>query len=867
MEFCHSFISIAIFWLICLPAYGQFFEDDFSSGNLTQWNGDTARFTITDGELQLNDSGQNESILWANAATGLQDTTRWSFYVRQEFAPSSNNFSRIILASDSPDFLGAYRGYYLQIGGISGTDDALVLYRQDGNSRTELLEGTLGAVGELPSQARVLITRTPDGTWTLEADYEGGNNLQEEGQIVDSTYSSLAFFGLQCRYTSLRSTDFFFDDILVGPLFVDRTPPALVTVEPFGNDSLMVFFDEAIDSTSATEPSNYLLDPALGNPAAATLGALPGQVMLQFSGTFVDETTYTFSAENIADLNGNIAPLQQQTFTFLEVAEPQQGDLLISEIMADPSPSQGLPEAEYIELKNLSNVTLRLGDLGIASGGTPSPLPDSLLRAGEVVIICDEAFASAFSTFGKVIPVPDFPTLSNGGDVVEIQRNGAILSSITYDISWYRDSEKAQGGFSLELIDTSQVADCAGNWIASAAAIGGTPGNANSVVDVPIEEDPPMLLQVIPLEEGELLVRYDEPVRSGTADAPDLYQLVPEIPIQEAMLQGGGQEVLLLLQDPLTPSVQYTLTVAEGLTDCLGNTNPEVQTLIFGLPEPPLPNDLIINEILFEPQTGGEDFVELFNTSDKIIDLRGMVLQNTAKNSGNTSQTIENSFLVFPNTYAVITDIPQDILDRYTVERSDWLVENDLPTLDADEGNITLLSAGVVIDSFRYSDDLHFPLLDNTRGVSLERISSLVPTNQSGNWHSASSGVGFATPTAINSQQTDLPTEPSNDFIRIPTKIFSPDNDGFQDVLLIEYEVGSPGFVLNVRILDHYGFEVRNLVQNELLGINGQFKWDGTNADGEKARIGIYVVWSEIFDPEGNVSRQKESIVLAGRLD
>jgi len=868
MEIRPKAYLLFLFCTFCLQAYGQpFFAENFSSGSLDQWNGDLDRFVVTDGELQLNDITANESVLWVEAATSIQDTTRWEFLVRQEFAPSTNNHSRIVLQADNPDFAGDFNGYYLQIGGFSGSEDALTLYRQDGSSRDIILEGTSGAVGAAPSQARVAITRFPGGRWTLEADYNTTNNLQFEGEVMDATYPGGTFFGIYCRYTTLRVTDFFFDDFLVSPLFVDREPPLLESAIPLSDTEVEVIFNEPLDTLSALDPSNYTLNPGLGNPASVGLGENPNAVQLTFATALLNEQDYILSTENVSDLSGNASPPQSAAFTFIEISDPRPGELLITEIMADPSPSQGLPDAEYLELHNLTDRTLRLDGLLLSSGGSPEPFPDSLLGPHEFIILCDSEFESEFEFFGRVISFDGFPSLSNSGDIVLLENDSATFVSVLYDLSWYRDSEKANGGFSLELIDTAQNPACAGNWIASRETIGGTPGRENSVLDEPIEQEPPALLQVIPLEGQELLVRFSEPVREGLANDPASYQLDPQINILDAFLQVGESEVILMLESNLQTGTEYTLTLAAGLTDCLGNTNVEPQSLVFGLPEAPEPGDLVINEVLFEPQTGGEDFVELFNRSEKIIDLNGLVIQNTAKESGNTSQTLTNSFLVFPNTYVVITDLPQDILDRYTVERPEWLFANDLPTLDADEGNVTLRSSGITLDSFDYSDDFHFPLLDNTRGVSLERLNAAVATNQAGNWHSASEPSGFATPTAPNSQQVTTPSEPSDNFVQIPTRIFSPDNDGFQDVLLLNYETGRPGFVLNVRILNHYGHQVRFLVQNELLGTEGQFLWDGTNEDGEKARIGIYVVWSEIFDPEGNVIRQKESIVLAGRLD
>ena len=57
---------------------------------------------------------------------------------------------------------------------------------------------------------------------------------------------------------------------------------------------------------------------------------------------------------------------------------------------------------------------------------------------------------------------------------------------------------------------------------------------------------------------------------------------------------------------------------------------------------------------------------------------------------------------------------------------------------------------------------MHNKLLNDFKGVSLERINPSMPTNQSSTWQSAAQAAGFATPTYRNSQYSELSGEKSN---------------------------------------------------------------------------------------------------------
>jgi hypothetical protein len=169
-----------------------------------------------------------------------------------------------------------------------------------------------------------------------------------------------------------------------------------------------------------------------------------------------------------------------------------------------------------------------------------------------------------------------------------------------------------------------------------------------------------------------------------------------------------------------------------------------------------------------------------------------------------------------------------------------------------------------VSDRFSYSDAMHFQLLQSFSGVSLERMDFNRPTNDAGNWHSAAENVGYATPGYVNSQF--YPNEISGEELTLGYDLFSPDNDGYQDVINFNYKFSEPGYVANATVFDAKGRIIKRLVKSELLGAEGTFTWDGLNEQTEKAAIGIYVLYFEYFNLAGETRKIKKSFVLAGKF-
>ena len=230
---------------------------------------------------------------------------------------------------------------------------------------------------------------------------------------------------------------------------------------------------------------------------------------------------------------------------------------------------------------------------------------------------------------------------------------------------------------------------------------------------------------------------------------------------------------------------------------------------------------------------------------------------------------VPTDYLLFPGEYVVFSTSATDIKTRYTVEQPQAIIEMSLPSYDIKADEVLIYTTGangtIIIDELRYTADFHNPLLDNERGVSIERINPNADTQSENNWHSAAESAGFATPTYQNSQFM-AGSASSSDLISIPNPRLSPDGDAFEDFLQINYQTDRPNYTANIRIFDTEGRLIKSLVSNELLASQGQIIWEGDMDNGDKARIGIYLLFIELFTPDGDIRQFKETCVLAGQL-
>ncbi|MFW6348523.1 MAG: gliding motility-associated C-terminal domain-containing protein, partial [Cyclonatronaceae bacterium] len=188
-------------------------------------------------------------------------------------------------------------------------------------------------------------------------------------------------------------------------------------------------------------------------------------------------------------------------------------------------------------------------------------------------------------------------------------------------------------------------------------------------------------------------------------------------------------------------------------------------------------------------------------------------------------------------------------------------------SLSVNEDNIFLAAPdSSVIDSVFYSADWHNPNLADTRGIALERINPFGESNESENWGSSVLPEG-GTPGAENSLFATPSAPPETRGLVMEPNPFSPDGDGRDDHLFINYRLDEADYLLRVRIFDRYGRLVRTLADGRAAGLEGSLSWDGRRDNGQENRVGIYIILFEAYNSSAG-SRQsfRESVVLARQL-
>jgi len=263
--------------------------------------------------------------------------------------------------------------------------------------------------------------------------------------------------------------------------------------------------------------------------------------------------------------------------------------------------------------------------------------------------------------------------------------------------------------------------------------------------------------------------------------------------------------------------------------------------------------DVIINEVLFNPVKGGVDFVEIYNRSGHPVNLQHWKLGKYPISSG--------ILLLDAGQYLALTTDPNALYKQYKKGEDQYIhAMNRLPAYPNEQGAVTLFSPEGRIDSLYYYAGMHQPFLKNTKGISLERLSADEPTNSPNNFLSASTWSGGATPGYKNSVQKDRFLKKNNFFLT--SKTVSPNQDGFEDFLEINYEFSQPDYQMSVSIFAENGRLVNRLIRHQSAGSSGKVSWDCRGENGALAPMGIYIFLAEIHNERGDRELYKGAFAI-----
>jgi hypothetical protein len=857
--------------LMPFAAFGQVVEN-FEQGSIVNWvqnpdlhwKADTTasisgRFSLHH-SFDNPDAGSDRIGFPVKNLHPSQGITRWSFLIRHGYDPSSSNNWAVFLMSDTdPPAMstdGSTNGFAIGVN-ITGSDDTLRLFKIKGKVVTTVVNCMINWQNDvgIAVAVKIVIERSQVGNWNVSV-FRLNENLMGTFAGADDELFSPAWFGICYKYSSSRDRLLWVDNVIVeGIFYTDTEPPVVTNCVPAGKKSIEITLNESPDDEFMV-PANFVLDSG-DNRSVSVIkkGALT--YIIEFANNLINKSSNRLIINKICDISGNCSLQIHVCFTPVWA---ELGDVIISEIMADPLPEVSLPGKEYLEITNRTEQSFNLKSWELSSGDLKIKLPETIIQPSKMIILCLTQDTALFTKYGRVTGLKQFPALTDGGKIICLyDSSGTLIHGVRYSADWYRDELKSKGGWSLEMIDTNFPFYQEGNWKASSSRKGGTPGSANSVSLSNTDNSFYGILNVFPIDSINTTITFSEPVfnvseliKSIKIGGINITYLFPTDPL--------FCEFSIKTSDPLLQGEIYQLEISGDIKDFAGNSM-QRESFNFGLPELAGSGDILFNELLFNPLPGDPDYTEFFNNSKKIIDAARLQIVSVNDDTGDTSQIgflSDEKRCIIPGSYYAITIDRDKVSDRYFSANSEYLFKiGYLPSMADDKGHLILYNRELDrIDEVIYNESMHYSLLSGFEGVSLEKTAPWNKSKEAISWHSASESAGWGTPGARNSVFVELPV--TSDIVVFSSSKITPDNDGYEDLLIISFNLTGNGNVVSVMVFDETGQNVKKIASNMLVSPEASVVWDGTADDGSPVKTGIYIIYISLYDDTGKKNMWKK---------
>ena len=527
----------------------------------------------------------------------------------------------------------------------------------------------------------------------------------------------------------------------------------------------------------------------------------------------------------------------------------------INEIMFAPLGD----EPEWVEIFNSSADTINLKNWKIndaTSSGVVITNQNNFLFLNEFIVVASDSNFKNYYPEIKNYIVAKIPSLNNStSDAVVIKDfAGFVIDSVKYAPSWLTTS-----GNSIERIDYFSSINDSTNWATS--KIKSTPGKQNSVARRDFDIEVSSFNSV--RQNGGFLLSATITNR-GRKTFPSFkilfFGLDNEIIFEKTFGEILSTKTLttnFLFQNKFSGEIKIECKIETPIDERLENN---FSSLL--LKNSFDKNSLVINEIMFE--TDKSEYIEFYNTTDDSISLSGWKISDAPTPSGNRNTLLLNGTIAPKNYFIVAADSNIFVSFSFLANSKNiFIVNKDLSLGNSGDAIALKDLTDEIIDSVYYSSAWGLKNISlNNR--SLEKISPQLNSLDAKSWSTSVSGFG-GTPSAINS--LFLESKIPKTILSLEPNPFSPDGDGFEDNLLISFQIPQNSSTIKIKIFDSVGRLIRTLVNNELSQNTGAVIWNGLNDDGIRAKIGPHIILFEALDNFGNsVASTKSVVVVATRL-
>jgi hypothetical protein len=839
-------IWLVFFFLVSTSYSFAQLQDDFDDADLTiapTWYGNLSEFASSSGRLKSNSFTANATF-YISTGVVTDSNFQWEYDCQLLFNTSSLNYTDVFLCADSANLKLVKNGFFVRAG---GSTDEISLFKHVNGVESKIVDGKDAVLNTSNNQFKIKVLYENHTLYLYWFNYSSSQWVFE-GSSKQSLLSTLLYMGIKIRQsTSSFFAKHFFDDLYAGPIIKDRSAPLIDSAIYNDQQDLSLYFNEPVDTVLMKDSLLWRFSDGFKHPASVRFQSAGRLALLDCAGLPANKIIL-LEVDSLSDGLGNSRDTVISFFSLLKEL-PSAGDIVLTELMIDPDPERGLPNAEYIEILNVSKKYLSLKNCSITDPTAFKLLPDVILPPDSFLVLYQ------------------IPSLNNASDVVTLLNAAQQrIDQLAYFDSWYGDSAKSKGGYSLERIDVNNRCLLKENWTASRSNDGGTPGEINSVnAQLAADTLAPIIRSFRPVWPDRLQISLDEVFDTVTNSSlqllvntmPQTYKVIYQIPSQA--------KIELQLPRVLSDTGSYHFSIA-GFKDCPGNRS-EASNYLSQMMSQPSRNDIVINEILFNPRSGGHDFLEIYNRSKKCFDLSDIYLSGFKNGQlDGLTRVSKVPWALKPRQFVVLSIDTSEICQTYSCNRAAILCQlQSMPAMPDAAGQIAIVNLqNQILDSLSYSANWHFSLLNDQNGVSLERLNPDMLLHLQSNWHSAASVYGFATPGSPNSQ-VYVPVK-SDTYFSPNARTISPDGDGFQDVFILHYNLPDNDYLVTISVFDLNGRLCHTILSHQSIGRVGDITWDGTMSAGVQAVPGIYILTIDAVAANGKSLREQISVILCQRF-